>query len=240
MKPDLKSILIYSGGLDSTVLLYDYSKKGIIKMAISFNYGSKHNDREFEHAQRNTKKLGIEHIRIDIQPMMQYFKSTLLKSGEAIPEGHYEDWNMKKTVVPFRNGIMLSIAAGIADSNGLNSIMLASHAGDHRIYLDCSLPFNEAMGQAIFRGTDNQVQLLAPYSNIDKREIGLIGKELGVDFRDSYTCYNGKEIHCGSCGACRERQYALYGFDTTEYEKYYEQETKVEVEKFEARISVKS
>lgn len=127
-------IIIYSGGLDSTVLLHEYQKD--IKMAISFDYGSKHNQKEIKYAKKNTKKLGIEHKIIKLPFINELFKSDLLKNGGEIPDGHYEEENMKSTVVPFRNGIMLSIAAGIADSIGAKKILIANHAGDHCIRAD--------------------------------------------------------------------------------------------------------
>ena len=108
----MKGLLIYSGGLDSTTLLYEY--KDSIKLAVTFDYGSKHNAREIACAVENCKKLGIKHLVIPLGFIGQYFKSDLLLSGGDIPEGHYADENMKSTVVPFRNGIMLAVAAGLA------------------------------------------------------------------------------------------------------------------------------
>lgn len=209
------SILIYSGGLDSTVLLYKYSEQ--IKLAISFNYGSKHNDREFHFAKINTDKLGIEHIRIDLPFVNSFFKSSLLSSGGDIPEGHYEDESMRSTVVPFRNGIMLSIAAGIAESVGADTVMIANHMGDHAIYPDCRDTFIHKMSQAIEEGTYKGIKLEAPFTLITKRQIAIIGKDLGVDFNNTYSCYKGEYQHCGKCGTCVERIEALEGFDTTTY-----------------------
>lgn len=212
-----KGLLIYSGGMDSTVLLYDLYSQNKIELAITFNYGSKHNDKEYEYALRNTKKLNINHIRIDIRSIMDNFKSDLLQSGGDIPEGHYAEESMKKTVVPFRNGIMLSIAAGIAESKGLNTIFIANHAGDHYIYKDCTPLFIESLDLAIQAGTD-KVKLKAPYTNITKQEIAKIGEYRGVNFSDTWSCYKGNDIHCGRCGTCVERILALKGLtDTTVY-----------------------
>ncbi len=152
--------------------------------------------------------------------MEQYFKSSLLKNGfEEIPEGHHAADNMKSTVVPFRNGIMLSIAAGIAESEGAQYVLMANHSGDHFIYPDCRPEFVETMNQAIFAGTTNGVKLLAPYTALSKRDIALRGQQLGVDFAKTYSCYKGGEKHCGKCGTCVERKEALEGFDPTEYEE---------------------
>ncbi len=208
-------IILYSGGMDSTVALYEYSNR--IRMAVSFNYGSKHNSREIAYAAVNCKQLGIEHQTVDLDLNKLGFVSDLLQSGGEIPEGHYEDENMKKTVVPFRNGIMLSIAAGLAESLDCKYILISNHAGDHAIYPDCRESFIQSMNDAIRQGTYSQTQILAPYTLMSKREIALRGKELNVPFHQSYSCYTGGEMHCGKCGTCTERREALEGFDPTIY-----------------------
>ena len=129
--------------MDSVTLLYDYKDR--IALGISFDYGSNHNAREIPFARWHSEQLGIEHITIDLAFMPEYFKSSLLEGSDAIPEGHYADENMKSTVVPFRNGIMLSIAAGIAESRGLKYVMMANHGGDHTIYPDCRPEFVKAI-----------------------------------------------------------------------------------------------
>lgn len=211
----MKALLIYSGGLDSTTLLYEY--KDSIALAVSFYYGSKHNGREIACAVENCQRLGIKHMVIPLDFMGQYFKSSLLQGGGAIPEGSYADENMKSTVVPFRNGIMLAIAAGLAESYGLDTIMMANHSGDHAIYPDCRPEFVDAFAKAVEAGTYEGIQLVSPYCNITKRDIALRGKELGIDFSLTYSCYKGGEKHCGKCGTCTERKEALEGFDPTEY-----------------------
>lgn len=213
----MKALIIYSGGMDSTVLLHHMQNE--IKLAISFDYGSNHNNKEFECAQVNADKLGIELRRIDIKSVMEGMNSSLLAGAEAIPEGHYADDNMASTVVPFRNGIMLSIAAGIAESEGLDSILLASHAGDHAQYPDCRESFNRAINEAIYEGTDAKVNIVAPFAQVTKKNIADLGHVLGVDFNDTWSCYKAdSDKHCGKCGTCVERVWALRGFDPTEYE----------------------
>ena len=212
----MKAILIYSGGLDSTTLLYEY--KDSIALALTFNYGSKHNEREIAFARENCRRLGIPHRVIELSFIRDYFKSDLLLSGGEIPEGHYAEENMKSTVVPFRNGVMLSIAIGLAESNDLDTVLLANHAGDHTIYPDCRPEFIDAMDAAASAGTFNGVRIVSPYCNITKRDIALRGRDLGVDFSLTYSCYKGGEKHCGKCGTCVERKEALEGFDPTEYE----------------------
>ena len=213
----MKALLIYSGGLDSTTLLYEYMDS--IALAVSFDYGSKHNAREIAYAVENCKRLGIKHLVIPLGFIGQYFKSDLLLSGGDIPEGSYADENMKSTVVPFRNGIMLAVAAGLAESYELDAIMLANHSGDHAIYPDCRPEFIDAFAAAVKAGTYNGVQVVSPYCNISKRDIALRGKAIGVDYSLTYSCYKGGEKHCGKCGTCVERKEALAGFDPTVYEE---------------------
>ena len=213
------SILILSGGLDSTTLLYDYQER--IALAISFDYGSNHNAKEIPFARLHCERLGNKHIVIPLEFMSTYFRSSLLSGDEAIPEGHYADENMKSTVVPFRNGIMLAIAAGMAESNDLQYIMMANHGGDHTIYPDCRPEFVEAFGKATQAGTYNGVRLLSPYCNMTKGEIAARGKALGIDYAETWSCYRGGEKHCGKCGTCVERREALAEAgitDTTEYD----------------------
>lgn len=167
------------------------------------------------------ERLGIKHITIDLGFMHQYFKSSLLEGADAIPEGHYADDNMKSTVVPFRNGIMLSIAIGIAESNQLKKVLIANHGGDHTIYPDCRPEFIDAIDKAALAGTFVDVQVSAPYTNITKADIARIGKKLGIDYAETWSCYKGGEIHCGKCGTCVERKEALAEAgieDTTVYE----------------------
>ena len=213
------SVIVVSGGMDSITLLYD--KKEEIALAVTFDYGSKHNAREIAWAKVHCGRLGIRHIVIKLDFMQKYFTSSLLEGGDEIPEGHYADENMKSTVVPFRNGIMLSVAAGIAESNGLKKILIANHGGDHTIYPDCRPEFIGAMDRAIANGTYEDVRIDAPYTNITKADIAKIGKRLGIDYSEAWSCYKGGERHCGKCGTCIERKeaMALAGIDDrTEYE----------------------
>lgn len=213
------SVIVVSGGMDSITLLYD--KKEEIALAVTFDYGSKHNAREIAWAKVHCGRLGIRHIVIKLDLMQKYFTSSLLEGGDEIPEGHYADENMKSTVVPFRNGIMLSVAAGIAESNGLKKILIANHGGDHTIYPDCRPEFIGAMDRAIANGTYEDVRIDAPYTNITKADIAKIGKRLGIDYSETWSCYKGGERHCGKCGTCIERKeaMALAGIDDrTEYE----------------------
>ena len=213
------SVIIASGGLDSITLLYD--KAETIALAISFDYGQNHSKKELPYAEYHCQKLGIPHITIPLTFMHQYFKSSLLEGAEAIPEGHYEEENMKSTVVPFRNGIMLAIATGIAESHELKRVYIANHGGDHTIYPDCRPEFIDAMDKATSAGTFVDVRVEAPYTNISKADIVRRGTALGIDYAKTWSCYKGSEIHCGKCGTCVERKEAFADAgveDPTEYE----------------------
>lgn len=218
MKKD--SVIILSGGMDSVTLLYACKER--VALAVTFDYGSNHNAREIECARYHCEQLGVEHIVIPLSFMGEYFKSSLLSGADDIPEGHYADENMKSTVVPFRNGIMLSVACGLAESRGLKHVMMANHGGDHAIYPDCRDTFVEAMSEAMQRGTYDGVSLIAPFTDMNKGRIAALGGELGVDYSHTYSCYKGGAKHCGKCGTCDERKeaFAQAGLeDPTVYEE---------------------
>ncbi len=201
------SLLVLSGGMDSTTMLYDYADR--IALAVTFNYGSNHNAREIACARYNCGRLGIELVQVDMPFVGELFASSLLSGADAIPEGNYDDDNMRSTVVPFRNGIMLAVAAGLAESRGLHTLMLANHSGDHAIYPDCRPGFVDAMSQAISEGTYEHIAIYAPYTGMSKTDIARRGHELGVDYSHTYSCYKGGERHCGRCGTCTERREAF-------------------------------
>ncbi|MCI1640698.1 MAG: 7-cyano-7-deazaguanine synthase QueC [Bacteroidales bacterium] len=213
----MKALIIYSGGMDSTTLLYKY--KDEIKLALTFTYGARQDKMETSCAKENCALLGIRQMIIPLDFIGRYFKSSILAGGDNVPEGNYNEINMKSTVVPFRNGIMLSIATGLAESEGLDTVLIANHAGDHTIYPDCRPEFISAIGKAATAGTYAGIKIESPFCNITKRDVALIGKELGIDYSKTYSCYKGGKKHCGVCGTCRERKEALEGFDPTEYEE---------------------
>ncbi|MBP1539155.1 MAG: 7-cyano-7-deazaguanine synthase QueC [Prevotella sp.] len=214
------SLIILSGGMDSVTMLHDHKEE--IALAVSFDYGSNHNAREIECAAYHCKLLGIKHIVIPLEFFTNYFKSSLLEGDDAIPEGNYDDNNIRSTVVPFRNGIMLAIAAGIAESNGLQRLLIANHGGDHSIYPDCRPEFISAIDAATKAGTYNHVEVYAPYTNITKTDIARIGHRLKIDYSKTWSCYRGGKIHCGRCATCLERREALREAgveDNTQYEE---------------------
>jgi 7-cyano-7-deazaguanine synthase len=207
----MKALVVLSGGMDSTTALAKVKANAFCQVvgAVNFQYGSKHNDMEWIHAKMVAEfyQVPLQYIRLDF--INTLFKSDLLKSGGAIPEGHYADPSMKRTVVPFRNGIMLSIAAGYAESIGADTVVLGNHFGDHAVYPDCRKDFIEPMALAIEKGTYGQIQIHSPFCDVDKTEIARQGHALGVPFHLTYSCYNGQERHCGKCGTCFERKEAF-------------------------------
>jgi 7-cyano-7-deazaguanine synthase len=204
-----KVVVLVSGGMDSVAALYEAHQTQEVIGGLSFDYGSKHNHKEIPFAAWHCQKLGISHRSITLGFVGQLFKSDLLKSGGSIPDGHYEQQNMKQTVVPFRNGIMLSIAGGYAESIEAGGLVIAAHSGDHAIYPDCREDFMKAMADAIRLGTYAAVEILRPFIHNTKAEIARRGQELGVDFAQTWSCYKGGDIHCGTCGTCVERREAF-------------------------------
>lgn len=197
-----KIILIASGGLDSTVLYYYLKSQRHNVRVLNFNYGSKHNQQERKRLKENIKAK-IYEIDIDLS----FLKSTLIKNKSKIPEGHYAAENMKSTVVPFRNGIILSYAIAIAENINFDKVVIGNHSGDHFIYPDCRTTFIHAMNEAAAYGTFNNVNIESPFNLFSKSDIVRIGKELKINkiMFNTWTCYNGRELHCGKCGACTER-----------------------------------
>lgn len=218
-----KVLHVYSGGLDSTVLLYQLLEADNNDVeCINFHYGSNHNISERRSAERICRGLGIELMQISLDFIPKYFKSSLLSGSDAIPEGAYDGENMRSTVVPFRNAIMLSIATGVAESKDMDVISIAAHAGDHYIYPDCRPAFLDSMQDAIREGTQKGIQLHAPFYNIDKAEIIRIGSTLGVPLGNTYSCYKGGLYHCGKCGACDERKASFAKAGVTDSTMYRE------------------
>jgi 7-cyano-7-deazaguanine synthase len=202
-------VVLVSGGMDSVAALYHARVGHEVIGALSFDYGSKHNHREIPFAVHHCERLGVPHRTIKLAFINELFASDLLQSGGAIPDGHYEELTMKQTVVPFRNGIMLSVAGGYAESVEADGLVIAAHAGDHAIYPDCREAFMQAMGDAIRLGTYAEMQLLRPFISLTKAQIAERGHELGVDFSQTWSCYKGQDIHCGTCGTCVERREAF-------------------------------
>ncbi|GAG32035.1 unnamed protein product, partial [marine sediment metagenome] len=186
-----KVIVIYSGGLDSTVLLAQCKQEYDEVIALNFDYGSKHNFAERVAARSICRMLGISLFMYDLPDTCfragkgichreGFLKSDLLKSGGEIPTEEYNAENMKSTVVPFRNGIMLALAAGFAESRGFDMVVIANHTGDHQLYPDCRPGFIKSCRETIHRGTAKRIALRAPFQYLTKADIVKLGFEIGA------------------------------------------------------------
>ncbi len=218
-----KAVVLLSGGMDSVAALYYAIHNGYDVLPISFAYGSKHNVKERAAAMKICEKEAIDFFTFDLPteglmiPWSEFgpahnfnlLKSDLLNSGGEIPEGHYEEDSMKATVVPFRNGIMLSLAVGFAESYGADVIFLGNHAGDHAVYPDCRAEFIGPFSQATQAGTYNGVQIISPFVTWSKTDIAAWGMENGVPYASTWTCYKGEDRPCLKCGTCTERVQAF-------------------------------
>jgi len=217
----MRVVVLLSGGMDSVTAFYHVLREHDVVAAVSFDYGAKHNHKEIPFARHHCERNGVHHQVISMGFVNELFQSDLLQSGGDIPEGHYAAENMKQTVVPFRNGIMLSIAAGYAESLEAEGLVIAAHSGDHAIYPDCREEFMQSIADAMRFGTYAQVDLLRPFIEMNKAQIAASGHELGVDYAMTWSCYKGQDIHCGKCGTCVERREAFLDAgvpDPTEYD----------------------
>lgn len=217
----MKIVAVVSGGMDSVTILHKLVREGNEVKAISFNYGQRH-VKELEMAKQNCKDLGIEHKIVDMTFLKELVSNSALTSDIEVPEGHYEDENMKLTVVPNRNMIMASIAIGWAVNLEYDAISLGVHAGDHAIYPDCRPEFIISLNKVAKIANYKPIQVLAPALYYTKVEILGEGLKLGVDYAKTWTCYKGKEKACGKCGSCQERLEAFRkngAQDPLEYEE---------------------
>jgi len=218
----MKVVVIYSGGMDSFTVLNKAIQAGHEVLAVSFNYGQRHS-KELDYAKRVCDELGVTHDIVDITAMQSLMSNSSLmaNSDEAIPEGHYEAANMKSTVVPNRNMILISLAIGYAVNEEAQEVWYGAHSGDHMIYPDCRPEFVEAMAKASLLANFDPVKVVAPYLNDDKISILKDGLAMGLDYGKTWTCYNGREKACGKCGSCVERLEAFQlnnASDPLEYE----------------------
>jgi 7-cyano-7-deazaguanine synthase len=199
-----KAVVIYSGGMDSFTILQRAHKDGYDLYPLTFDYGQKHS-KEIDYARRVCNELNLPHRIIDITAINQLLQSSSLTSDKSIPEGHYEADNMKSTVVPNRNMILLSLAIGYAVDIGASKVFYGAHSGDHAIYPDCRPEFVRAMNAVANIANYEPVEIVTPYLQGDKISILRDGLAMGLDYGKTWTCYNGREKACGKCGSCVER-----------------------------------
>jgi 7-cyano-7-deazaguanine synthase len=215
-----KTVILLSGGMDSATLLFHLADAGDQIKTISFDYGQRH-VKELDAARQLSRLKGVEHIVADLRAINPLLgENSLSGRSVEVPEGHYEEETMKLTVVPNRNMIMLSLAIAWAIRLEYDAVAYAAHSGDHTIYPDCRPEFADAMERAAALCDWRPIRLLRPFVDMDKGDIARRGHQLGVPFDLTWTCYKGGELHCGKCGACRERieAFAKHGLaDPTQY-----------------------
>ncbi|NQZ06849.1 MAG: 7-cyano-7-deazaguanine synthase QueC [Algicola sp.] len=199
-----KIVVIFSGGMDSFTVLNKTIQKGYEVYALSFNYGQRH-VKELECAKEICAKLNVAHKIVDISAINQIIGGSALTDNIEVPEGHYESESMKQTIVPNRNMILLSMAVGYAVSIEAEKVYYGAHSGDHAIYPDCRPEFVDKMNAVCQIANYEAVEIVTPYLYKSKIAILTDGLAMGLDYSDTWTCYNGREKACGKCGACQER-----------------------------------
>ena len=215
----MKAVLILSGGMDSTTLLYDLIRQGHEVHAVTFDYNQRHR-KEIASATAICKKLQVPQKVIDLPVLNDLAPSCLTRDGWEVPEGNYADENMKQTVVPNRNMVFLSLAAAFAIGIRADQLFYGAHAGDHTIYPDCRPAFVSAMTTAFHLCDWSDLVLEVPYLYLTKGDIVRKGLTLGVDYSLTWTCYKGGEKACGVCGSCDERLAAFLDAGATDPLEY--------------------
>lgn len=199
------AVCVLSGGMDSATLLWYLKANNVEVSAISIDYGQRH-CRELESAAQLCQRAGVFHVIVDLANL----RSVMIGSSQTdpsvdVPQGHYEDESMKRTVVPNRNMVLLAIAGSFCASLSYEAVAYGAHAGDHAIYPDCRPEFVQAMQRPFALADYQSKYIYAPFIQMDKGDVARLGEELGVPWELTWTCYEGEEVHCGKCGACQER-----------------------------------
>lgn len=221
-----KAVIIFSGGIDSATLLYSSIKKGFDVYCVTFIYGQKHR-REIDSARNISGVLSVAHKVVDLSPLAELLTGSALTDESveipAVPETAEHFDTLKVTIVPNRNAILLAIATGYAVSMGADNVFFGAHHSDRGVYPDCRREFVESFQDSERLATDNPgLNVNAPFVDMDKSQIVYLGAELGVPFKDTWSCYKGGQVHCGVCSSCRERKRAFLESgvrDPTEYER---------------------
>lgn len=210
-----KAVVIYSGGMDSYTVLHRALHQGFEVHALSFHYGQRH-ARELAVAEQVCRARGIAHQVIDIRAIHSLIDNSALTDTErAMPGGDYDGSNMSATLVPNRNMILLSLGIAQAVNIGAGVCFYGAHGGDHMLYPDCRPEFVERMNDVAAIANFEAVRIEAPYLHANKAEILADGLAMGLDYAQTWTCYQGEERACGECGSCRERlsAFAAHGID---------------------------
>lgn len=205
----MKIVVIYSGGLDSTVLLHHLINEGHQVHALSINYGQRHRC-ELKSASTIAQTLAVPHELADLSGIHYLLAGSSLTSPEIpVAEGHYTESSMKSTIVPNRNMLFLALATSYALSINASAVAYAAHNGDHAIYPDCRSEFADAMQTAIQLADWNTIELMRPFVDWSKADIVQRGYQLNTPLERTWSCYNGGNVHCGRCGTCIERREAF-------------------------------
>jgi 7-cyano-7-deazaguanine synthase len=205
----MKAVVLFSGGLDSTVLASHLLSQGAEVRLLSIDYGQRH-AKELAHGEALAKHMNLPRKSLLLPDLGDLLKgSSLTDDSVELPEGHYAEESMKATVVPNRNMILLALAGGYALSSGFDTIAYAAHAGDHFIYPDCRPEFAEAMEKALGLADWNDLSLYRPFVDMTKADLVSLGTELGTPLEMTWSCYAGMDVHCGKCGTCVERKEAF-------------------------------
>jgi 7-cyano-7-deazaguanine synthase len=220
-----RAVAIVSGGMDSVSLAYLLDSEGYELHLLSVDYGQRHK-KEISYAKRCAERLGASFDIADISQVGRLLSGSALTDDVEVPHGHYAAENMAVTVVPNRNAIMLSIAYGVAVAQRATLVACAVHAGDHYVYPDCRPGFVEAFDQMQKEAVEGfgapDLRLYAPFVEKTKAQIVEIGSALGVPYEDTWSCYEGGEVHCGLCGTCNERKEAFQLTGVPDPTKYRE------------------
>lgn len=219
--PQQRAVIIYSGGMDSFTLLHKILKEDkALLFPLCIDYGQKHN-KEILAARRVCDNLRLPLKILNLQHINQLFSSSSLTGSQQIPEGTYNEDNMRSTVVPNRNMILLSLAIGYAADIGAQQVYYGAHSGDHALYPDCRPAFVEAMNTVSKIANYEPISIEVPFLHFTKGQILSEGLAMGLNYQDTWTCYNGRSKACGHCGACQERLEAFAtnnAVDPVEYE----------------------
>lgn len=219
--PAPHTVVVLSGGMDSTVALALHHALGHRLTAVTVDYGQRH-AKEIQAAAQVADHYLVAHIVVPMAPLGQHLASALTTAGTQVPEGHYADESMKATVVPNRNAILANVAVGVAVAHQADTVVLGVHAGDHAVYPDCRPAFIDHLNALVAVATEglHTPRVAAPFVHASKTEIARLGGHLDAPLHLTWSCYNGGDLHCGKCGTCYERREAFRDAGITDPTQY--------------------